>query len=330
MSRPANLTRYGRWAATSMLASANAATRAFHLGLGAGARAAARVAQAAEGVVPGGSVARQAAESVESSSTAAAAEAARRTADSLALFRRHEPAQPTESEDGSNGSRRRTPGWLELAADTAAAPISSLAALGSSVGSDVFQAAVATPLGSRLLDQLLRRLRQGDDQREALIVVANESGVAVARSSLAFAEAALRLPFGDTRHLHRALEDGLQELRTLASAGEMHELLPVPVIDARLRDQARLTVDSTPRQLLAALEASPSATWSSPAAIFRAALADADQLRVFAFAYPQTAWLMAANLGKQVVAGSISFQEMEAFLEGRRLAGQGREAGPAV
>lgn len=296
----------GRYAAGSLVASANVATRVVSRGVRTGARTAGAVAAAASGVVPGAELARRLAATVDREAAAAEQQASRRAADSVRWL------------DGGRAS------WTEIAADTAAGPLSDLAALSAAVGVESFRTAAATRPGRAALDAVLRNVngaaarRDADGQREALVVLVSDSGTAAIRGGFSLAEMAVRLAFSDTRRLGRALADGLEQMRLLAASGEMHELLPVPVVSEALQERARQVADRAPRRFLSAL-GDPSPRFAE---ILAAMLDDADELRVFVFAYPQVATLVVTRVGRLLAAGSLGFSDVEAFFEGRQLAGQ--------
>lgn len=296
-------------AAGAMVASANLAAQAVSLGVQTGARTVGAVATAA-GAMPGAGLVRRIADAVDREATAVEEQAARRASESV------------ERLGGVASS------WVELAADTAAGPLSGLAALSAAVGVEAFRTAASTGPGRAALDAVLRNVngvagrRDVGAQRESLVVVVSDSGAAAIRGGFSIAETAVRLALSDTRRLRRAMTDGLEQMRLLAAADEMHDLLPVPAVDEDLRQRARRVVERTPARFLAALEQAPEMPSSRIGEVLAAMLDDAENLRVFVVVYPQVATLVVTRVGQLLVTGSLGFGDVEAFLEGRRLAGQ--------
>jgi hypothetical protein len=303
------LVAFGRYAAGSIVASANFAAQAASLGVRTGAAAAGALATAAGGV-PGAGLVRKMAEAVEREAAAAEEQASLRASASV-------DGLANRLGDGRSE-------WVELAADTAAAPLSGLAAVAAAMGVEAFNSAASTRPGRAALDAVVRNAR-GDAgaQRESLVAVASDSGAAAIRGGFSVAETAVRLAFSDTRRLRRAIAGGVDQMRLLADAGEMHDLLPVPAVDEEVRARARRVVERAPARLLAALEEPSPRIGKTLAAM----LDDAEPLRVFVVAYSQVATLVVTRVSRLLIAGSLSFSDVEAFLEGRRLAGQAWRAG---
>lgn len=307
------LVAFGRYAAGSIVASANFAAQAASLGVRTGAAAAGALATAAGGV-PGAGLVRKMAEAVEREAAAAEEQASLRASASVDGL-----ANRLANRLGDGRSE-----WVELAADTAAAPLSGLAAVAAAMGVEAFNSAASTRPGRAALDAVVRNAR-GDAgaQRESLVAVASDSGAAAIRGGFSVAETAVRLAFSDTRRLRRAIAGGVDQMRLLADAGEMHDLLPVPAVDEEVRARARRVVERAPARLLAALEEPSPRIGETLAAM----LDDAEPLRVFVVAYSQVATLVVTRVSRLLIAGSLSFSDVEAFLEGRRLAGQAWRAG---
>lgn len=303
------LVAFGRYAAGSIVASANFAAQAASLGVRTGAAAAGALATAAGGV-PGAGLVRKMAEAVEREAAAAEEQASLRASASV-------DGLANRLGDGRSE-------WVELAADTAAAPLSGLAAVAAAMGVEAFNSAASTRPGRAALDAVVRNAR-GDAgaQRESLVAVASDSGAAAIRGGFSVAETAVRLAFSDTRRLRRAIAGGVDQMRLLADAGEMHDLLPVPAVDEEVRARARRVVERAPARLLAALEEPSPRIGETLAAM----LDDAEPLRVFVVAYSQVATLVVTRVSRLLIAGSLSFSDVEAFLEGRRLTGQAWRAG---
>ena len=308
--------RLGRMAAGSALASANLVVETVHVGVRTAAEAIGSAAAAGDGVVPGAGVARRMARTVGREASEGARVARRQAAASLAWM----------SPNGGPRTEADRVSWNELAADTALGPLRSVLAASLSLSSESIRAAAGTRSGASALDVVLERLNgeptrlalfDASERRDAFVAVATDSGAAAVRETFQLAEAAARLTFNDTRPMRQAIEAGLEEMRRLSSSADFQELLPAPMVSEQLLEHARLIVDRAPERFLEALEDShdggpPLAT------VVKAAWEDAPNLRVFLALYPRALALVGTDLGKLVVAGSISFSELEAFIEGRR------------
>ena len=315
------LGRLGRLVAGSGLASANMAAETFHLGARAAAETLGSAAAAGRGQVPGAGWVHQLARTVDDESTRAADSARRLATESLELMA-DEPAEGAESGDGGTAGQS----WIELAADTAMGPLASVVETTVALSADTIRSAAGSLPGRLVLDAALDRMTASSspalfdsgDRRQSFVALATDSCAAAIRQTYALAEAAVRLAFSDTRQMHRKIEAGLEEMRQLVASAEMQDLLPASMVSESLQERARLVVDRAPERFLAALD---NGTNGQPrlAAILRATLEDADNLRVFIAVYPQVVTLVGTDVGKLLVAGSISFSEMEAFMEGRRL-----------
>ncbi|MEM7350583.1 MAG: hypothetical protein AAF657_07240 [Acidobacteriota bacterium] len=315
------LMRFGRVAAGAALMSANYAERATHLGLRVGARAIGSAAGRAERVVPGAALARRVAETVDRKAEAAAGAAAGRAERSAEWMSdgggpKHEEAVRGET-------------WSGLAADTALAPLASLVDSSVAIGVESLRGLAATRAGQVALDAGLERLGseaevgafrfETREQRQSFVAVTTDSGATAIRSTWALAEATARLAFNDTGPMRRAIEDGLQEMRHLVAGAEMQDLLPTPMVSESLQERAQLIVDRAPLRFVEALAEDPGDSTPRIGAIARATLEDAQNLRVFVTVYPQVLTLIGSDVGKLLFAGSITFTEMEAFFEGRRI-----------
>ncbi len=231
--------RVGRFAAGSLVASANVAQRGFHAGLGAWARMLQTTAEAAGDAVPGADRLAEVAGRTAEQASAQAAQAERRTAQAVAFAR-------------------------------------------------------------------------------DFVAVAKEAGTATLGQTFALAEAAVRLAAGDPEPLRLSIDEGLAQMRLLAAAGELGDLLPASPLDEPLQRRARLVVERSPRRFLDALEGNGHRP--RPTAVLQAAFLDADELRVFLVVYPQTLSLIAAKVGRLLMAGELELRQVEAFLRGRRRA----------
>ncbi len=326
------LGRLGRLAVGSAVASASLATRGIHLGVRAGARVASSAAAKVEGTVPGAGMARRLAATVDEQTTAAAEASRRLAAEGMERMNGvGAVGDPEVPAAGMNGNRS----WTELAADTAIGPLGHVAGLTVALGADVLREAAGTRPSKRVLEAGIERLRTrtgaGDghfetgEQRDSLVAVATDSGAAAMRETFGLAEAMARMAFSDTRRMRRILEHGLEEMRHLASSAQMQDLLPTPILGEPVLERARLIVDRQPRRLLRALEDSNGSS-ADFATIAEAALADVENLRVFFVLYPQVMALAGTDVVKLLLAGSLSFTELEAFLEGRRSGPDSRPA----
>ncbi len=316
--------RFGRLAAGSAMASANRMAETFHLGVRAAARVAGSAAAAGDGVVPGAGLARSLAAAVDREA-GRGAEAARRLATDSWTWMGAPPGAP----DGAPAATGIPRTWAELAADTTMGPWRSLAATAVAIGSESIRSTAATRPGRAALDVVLERLKVGPggatvldagERRESFVAVATDSGATAAGETFALAEAAARLVMGDSRQLRQRIEAGLEEMRRLSAAADMQDLLPAPMVSPALQERARLIVDRAPSRFLEAL-GDGSGNSPRPLQILQASVEDAPNLRVFLAVYPQVLTLVGTDLGKLLVAGSISFSELEAFQEGRRRVG---------
>lgn len=311
------LARLGRLAAGSAMASANLAAETLHLGTQTAARNLGSAAARAEGVLPGSGLVRKLAGVVDREAARGAEVARRQAADSLGWMAGEPQAEasaeaPPEIE------------WTELVADTAAGPLRSLLAVSLSLGSESIQATAGTRPGRLALDAALDRLSSdatlfdSAERRESFVAVATDSGASAIREIFALAEAAARLAGGDTRQMRRTIEAGLEDMQRLVASADMQELLPAPMVSERLQERARLIIDRAPEQFLEALGEDSKIDSQGLGAVATAAFADAGNLRVFLAVYPQVLILVGTDVGKLLMAGSISFSELEAFMEGRR------------
>ncbi len=311
------LQRLGRLAAGSAMASANRMAETFHLGVGTAAKVFGSAAAAGEGVVPGAGLARGLAAAVGEEAARGAGVARRLAAESWTWT-----GEPNAEPAAGPGRA-----WAELAADTTLAPWRSLASAAVSLGAETLRATAATSPGQAALDGFLDGLN-GDpahftvfdagERRRSFVAVATDSGAAAARESFALAEAAARLAFGDAGPLRGRIEAGLDEMRRLSASADMQELLPAPMVSERLQRRAGLIVDRAPERFLEALAGGAGGDSPRPLEILKATVEDAANLRVFLVLYPQVLTLVGTDLGQLLIAGSISFSELEAFLEGRR------------
>ena len=192
----------------------------------------------------------------------------------------------------------------------------------TSLGAGSMRVAAATGPGRLALDALLDRidgaatLYDADERRAAFVALTTDSGAATIRETFAVAVAMAHLAVGDGGPLKRAIEAGIEDMRRLSASADMQELLPVPMVSGKLREQARLVVERAPERFLEAL--APDGDDPQPSGIVAAALADADNLRVFLTVYPQILALIGADVGKVLIDGQVSFGELAAFMEGRR------------
>ena len=213
-----------------------------------------------------------------------------------------------------------------LAAETVLAPLDALADLSVSAGAQAVRSVSAMAPARWALDAGLDRwtgngpaappLFDADHRRESFVAVATDSGAQALRETFALATAMARLAFADTRRLRQQIEDGIAEMRRLADCADMQELLPVPILSESLTARARRVADSPPERLLEVLARDA----PGPGEILAAAFADAESLRVFFTGYPRVMAGVGVDVGRLLVAGSISFSEIEAFMEGRRIA----------
>ncbi len=313
--------RFGRRAAGSAMASANLVAETVHLGVGAAAQAIGSAAAAGEGAVPGAALARRMARTV-GREAAGGAEAARRQAGDSLDWMAGEPAGDSRADAGRGA-------WAELMADTAMGPLRSLLAASVSLSSESIRAAAATRPGASALDAALDQLNgnpehvalfDAGERRESFVAVATDSGAAAIRETLHLAEAAARLAFSDTRQMRTAIETGLEEMRRLSACADIQDLMPAPMVSEQLQEHARLIVDRAPERFLEALSDGSNGDAPPLATIFKAAWEDAPNLRVFLAFYPRALALVGTDVGRLVVAGRMSFLELEAFMEGRRRA----------
>jgi len=281
--------RLGRFAAGSLVASVNISQRAFHAGLGVWAWGFRKTAEAAGDAVPGATRLAGAAARAEEQASAHAAQAERRRAQAMA-FARHVDAV--------------APAWSELVAETAVAPFVDAATWTLLLGEEA--------RGARSDADRFYAVERGG----AFLALAREAGSTTLRQTLGLAEAAARLTTGDPEPLRLSIDEGLAQMRLLAAAGELGDLVPSSPLDEPLQRRARLVVERSPRRFLDAL--ATNGRRPRPAAVFQAAVLDAEELRVFLVVYPQTLSLIAVKVGRLLVAGEIELRQVEAFLRGRR------------
>lgn len=282
-----SLRKLGRFAAGSLVASANVSQQVFHTGLGVGARMLRKTAEAAGGAVPGANRFVGVANRAVEQASAHAARAERRRDEAMAFARQDDSDQT----------------WAELATETAVAPLA--AAVWTLLAGGTFRRARGEADG-------FRKVERG----EAFLAVAREAGSTTLRQTFDLAEAAARLVGGDPEPLRLSIDKGLAQMRLLAAAGELGDLVPTSSFDEPLQRRARLVVERSPQRFLDALAGN--GRRPRPAAVFQAAVLDADELRVFLVVYPQTLSLIAAKVGRLLVAGELELRQVEAFLRGRR------------
>jgi len=326
--------RFGRWAAGSALATANFASRAVHVGARTGAQTFASVASPLEAVVPGVGMARRLASMIDREATAGAQAAADRVTQNLDWMAgdgvTHGLAN-SETAPEEPGTARCV-SWSELAADAALSPLNSLVASSLAVGVASVREVAGTWPGRVALDATLKRLGiepsqdalrfEVDETRESFVVLSTDSGASAVQAMFDLADAAARLAFRDARPMHKVISEGIEEMRHLVDSAEMQELLPTPMVSEGLQQRARLIVERAPERFLRELEDDEDRPRIT--SILRASFADAENLRVFISVYPQVVTLIGTDVGKLLFAGSISFSEMEAFMEGRRSASDER------
>ncbi len=331
--RGRGVTDLGRLAAGSAIASVNLAARAVHLGMQTGARTFGAAAGSVGGSVPGAGIARRLADAVDQESAIAAKAASRRAAASFELMASQQHgtvgAQATNerSTSGESAASLR-PVWTELAADTGLGPIHSLVSMTIALGSESIRQAAATGPGEKILSVGLKHLEKkpvdgearfaSAELRQSFVAVTTDSGAAAIRETFALLEATLRMAFSDTRMMRQAIDEGLAEMHRLASASEMQDLLPTPMVSQQLSQRARLVVDRAPRRFLEVLADEPGSWLPRVRKILAASLEDADNLWVFLVVYPRAVTTLGTDVGKLLVAGSVHFSEIEAFMEGRR------------
>ncbi len=314
--------RFGRLVAGSVMASTNLATEAVHLSARTAAQAVGAAVGVGEGVVPGAGLARNMVNAVEVEA-ARGADASRRLVVEVSTWM---VSDSDEAEDEGaapeNGDRAE---WPELLADTAITPVRSLLAAYLSLGAESIRIASATRPGKMAVDTGLDLLDGGpgrvtpfdaDERRQSFGALAR----AAIRESLALAEAVVRLAFLDVRPMRETLEAGLEDMQHLTTTAGMLELLPVPIASESLQEGAQLIVDRAPERFLEALRESDGGA-PQPRTILAAAFEDVSNLRVFLVIYPQVLTLIGIGVGRQLLSGSITFTELEAFMEGRRISG---------
>ncbi len=326
----ASFERFGRWATGSAMATANFASRAVHVGARTGAQAFASVASPLEAVVPGVGMACRLASMIDHEATIGARAAADRVTQNLDWMAGESSATEfadAETATAETGASRRV-SWSELAADAALSPLNSLVASSLAVGVASVREAAATWPGRLVLDATLKRLGvepreealrfEVDATRKSFVALSTDSGASAVRAMFDLAEAAARLAFRDARPMHRVITEAVEEMRHLVDSADMQDLLPTPIVSEGLQERARLIVERAPERFLRELEGDEERP--RIASIIRASFEDAENLRVFISIYPQVVTLIGTDVGKLLFAGSISFSEMEAFMEGRRLA----------
>ncbi|MEM7583099.1 MAG: hypothetical protein AAF560_06945 [Acidobacteriota bacterium] len=308
----------------SVIASANLAEQMFHLGIRSGARATESVAGSMLSALPGARLVQQMARGLDHAAGRAEAAAGERVNRSLALMK-GAGGDLGLAATGQAATARLS--WSELAADTAFGPFEALLGTSLTLGADSVRGTLSSRLGQLAVDTGLQRLRANGNgshgldarsTRDAFLAVATDTGTTTLRELVALAEAAARMSLNDTRKMRRTMEGGLEEMRRLVASAEMQHLLPTPVVSESVQARARWVVERAPQRFLAALEQDASGRPPGWGSILRATLSDADNLRVFVFVYPQVLILVGTDVGKLLLAGTITFPEMEAFLEGRR------------
>ncbi len=317
--------RLRRLAAGSALASANLATQVLHMGVRGGARAADKVAGSIQEVVPGARLIQKMARALDGEACRAEGAASERVSRCLELMK-------------TNLDRGKASNWIELASDTALGPLNALFGASVDLGAESIRETLSSRVGLLAVDAGLERLQAPTEAssnpiersalRESFVAVATDSGATAIRETLALAEAAARLAFSDTRMMRQTVGEGLEEMRRLVASAEMQHLLPTPVVSESVRTRASWIVDRAPSRFLEALETDADGQAPGWGSILRATLDDAENLRVFVVVYPQVLVLIGGDVGKLLLAGAISFSEMEAFMEGRRFNNNGTSSTP--
>ncbi len=348
--------RLGRLAAGSAMASANLATQVLHMGVRGGARAADSIAGSVGKVVPGARLVQKLAQTLDDEAGRGEEAASERVSRCLDWMKTEYPK--FQNQAATNGSITNDPetngptangrltnvgasstsdgnlsshdalSFTELAADTAFGPLEALFGTSVTLGGESIRETLTSRVGQLALDAGLERLQSPIEAssglversalRESFVAVASDSGAGALRETLALAEAAARLAFSDTRKMRRTVGEGLEEMRRLVASAEMQDLLPTPVVSESVRTRARWIVERAPSRFLEALGTGADGQAPGWSAILRATVEDADNLRIFAVVYPQVVVLIGTDVGKLLLAGAISFAEMEAFMEGRR------------
>lgn len=183
----------------------------------------------------------------------------------------------------------------------------------TSTSATVPMAALFAPLADRVAQTAARQ----SPEAGALAFFAEELGLGAARRAFGIVDGSVQLFVGRPRNLRRTLEQSLEEVRWLADSDELAELLPASPIDTAVREGARETMDHIPERVLHALTDDLS-DGSRPRKLFHAVLDDAEQLRSFVVSYPSVLILLAANVGRRLLAGDLEPADIEAFLRGRR------------
>jgi len=208
------------------------------------------------------------------------------------------PRNPITKEEWLN--KRATPGYTpgELAADTVFGTLQDLTTMPITVGMDTLYMSSKSRRTDRVLkavDATIDNVRGGSKLvdrmglRRGLAALALESGIPFAQTGAAFADAAARLAFSDTRALRAELSKGLARARLLAENSQ-------PAIGSRLRDSAKKLVHHPPTAFMAALERGPNGNAPSPFAILRAMIKDWRALSIFSTMYPQMMSLVGTDL----------------------------------
>ncbi|MEM7352410.1 MAG: hypothetical protein AAF657_16530 [Acidobacteriota bacterium] len=319
----------GRSVASSVAVGSNLAARTVHAGIQVGAKTAKATAGALEGFVPGAGLARSMAERVDEEAAAAGEEASQLAAHAVELASGDLPRSPLTKETWLSKGAPRGYGWSDLAADTAIGTFGRLATMPLTLGIDSLAQMAGSRGGRMLIDTSLKSVGvmlemtpgasstqlDTSELRESLMAVTASSSDSAVRGIVALAEAAARLAFGDTRKLHQAVEEAIDQMRLLAAHGELGELLPAVPISVTLRARARRVVDHAPSQFLAALERDDDGAGPSPGQVLSAVLNDADNLRIFATEYPLVLTLMGTNTSLFLTAGMVDVNEIEGYVQ---------------
>lgn len=138
-------------------------------------------------------------------------------------------------------------------------------------------------------------LSESAERRQGLAAVAMESGIPLAATLLALAEAIGRLGLADTRALHDELTTGLERARLLAKEGSK-EGKPAMPVSAKLRETAKRVADNPPEHLIAALKRRADGKGPSATGVFGALIKDSRALAMFFTMYPQILSMLWSDL----------------------------------
>ena len=283
--------------------------------------------------MPGASVVGKLAATLDAEAAGAARAASRRFAASIEMMAGHDVAMVGERPSHEKSTGGRWSSLADLATDTALVPFQDVVTSTVALGAESIRQTAATAAGDKVLAVGLKHLERepaegkarfaAGELRQSFVAVTIDSGAVAVREAFGLFEAALRLSFSDTRKMHQAIDTGLVEMQRLVSAAEMQDLLPTAMVSEALQKRAGQVLRRAPLLFLQALDDNSEGWLARPRAIFAAAVEDAENLRFFLVTYPQVLTMVGADAGKLLIAGKIHFSEMEAFLEGRRMTGEG-------